>query len=117
MACHGRRASLAYDGGVFIAVAPDIIYAKDTDGDGVADVRKVMFTGFGTENVQQLVNGLIWGHDGWIYGVAASNGGMIQNRARPGSSTGFRTRTRLSVQTRRVEIRGDFRRRPVRSCV
>ena len=41
-----------YDGGVFIAAAPDIIYAKDTNGDGVADVKKVMFTGFGTENVQ-----------------------------------------------------------------
>ena len=33
-----------YDGGVFIAVAPDILYAKDTNGDGVADVKKVMFT-------------------------------------------------------------------------
>ena len=72
-----------YDGGVFVAVAPDIIYAKDTSGDGVADVRKVIFTGFGTENVQQLVNGLLWGPDGWIYGVAAGNGGMIHNRSRP----------------------------------
>ena len=43
-----------YDGGVFIAVAPEIIYAKDTNGDGVADVKKVMFSGFGTENVQGL---------------------------------------------------------------
>ena len=50
-----------YDGGVFIAVAPDILYAKDTSGDGVADVKKVMFTGFGTENVQGLVNGLLLG--------------------------------------------------------
>ena len=61
-----------YDGGVFIAVAPDILYAKDTNGDGVADVRKVMFTGFGTDNVQGLLNGLLWGPDGWIYGVASS---------------------------------------------
>ena len=49
--------------------APDILYAKDTNGDGVADVKKVMFTGFGTENVQGLLNGLLWGPDGWIYGV------------------------------------------------
>ncbi len=40
----GRPAIVPYDGGVFIAVAPDIIYAKDTSGDGVADVKKVMFT-------------------------------------------------------------------------
>ena len=72
-----------YDGGVFIAVAPDIIYAKDTNGDGVADVKKVMFTGFGTDNVQGLLNGLLWGPDGWIYGVTSSNGGTIHNRSRP----------------------------------
>ena len=88
-----------YDGGVFIAVAPEIIYAKDTSGDGVADVRKVVFSGFGTENVQQLVNGLLWGPDGWIYGVSGSNGGTIQNRSRPAAKP--------------VSVRGrDFRFRP-----
>src|SRR5262249_13945146 len=88
-----------YDGGVFIAVAPDILYAKDTDGDGVADVRKVMFGGFGTQNVQGLVNGLLWGPDGWIYGVAGGNGGDIKNLSRPGD--------------RPVSVRGrDFRFKP-----
>ena len=72
-----------YADGVFVAVAPEIIYAKDTNGDGVADVRSVMFTGFGTDNVQGLLNGLLWGPDGWIYGVASLNGGTIQNRSRP----------------------------------
>ena len=74
--------------GCFVAVAPEIIYAKDTNGDGVADVRKVMFTGFGTDNVQGLLNGLLWGPDGWIYGVASVNGGMIQNRSRPRNEGG-----------------------------
>ena len=74
---------LPYDGGVFIAVAPDILYARDDDGDGKADVRKVVFTGFGTQNVQQLVNGLCWGLDGWVYGASANNGGEIRNPSRP----------------------------------
>jgi putative membrane-bound dehydrogenase-like protein len=88
-----------FDGGVFIAVAPDILYARDTDGDGVADVKRVAFTGFGTQNVQQLVNGLCWGFDGWIYGASASNGGEIRNLARP--------------EAKPVSIRGrDFRFKP-----
>ncbi|MFO0910347.1 MAG: PVC-type heme-binding CxxCH protein [Isosphaeraceae bacterium] len=74
---------LPYDGGVFICAAPDLIYAKDTDGDGEADVRRIVFTGFGTQNVQQLLNGLAWGLDGWIYGAAAGNGGSITSPARP----------------------------------
>jgi putative membrane-bound dehydrogenase-like protein len=72
-----------YDGGVFIAVAPLIIYAKDTDGDGVADLKKTVFSGFGTQNVQGLLNGLLWGVDGWIYGSAGTNGGEIKDHARP----------------------------------
>src|SRR5262245_50287898 len=75
--------TVPYDEGVFVAAAPDILYAKDTNGDGVADVKRVVFTGFGTENVQGLLNGLLRGPDGWIYGVASSNGGMIRNRVRP----------------------------------
>jgi hypothetical protein len=66
-----------------MAAAPEIFYAKDTDGDGVADVRKVMFTGFGTQNVQGLLNGLLWGPDGWIYGVSGINGGLIRSLSRP----------------------------------
>ena len=88
-----------YDDGVFIAVAPDIVYAKDTDGDGVADLSRVVFTGFGTENVQGLLNGLLWGPDGWIYVVASVNGGIIQNR--------------LQSEKPPVSVRGrDFRFKP-----
>jgi putative membrane-bound dehydrogenase-like protein len=88
-----------YDDGVFIAVAPDVLYAKDTNGDGVADIKKVMFTGFGTENVQGLLNGLLWGPDGWIYGVTSSNGGEIRNLVHP--------------EAKPVSVRGrDFRFRP-----
>ena len=87
------------DGGVFVVAAPDLLYAKDTDGDGRADVRRVLFTGFGTQNVQGLANGLLWGNDGWIYGSSGSNGGEIRNLAKPDAKP--------------VTVRGrDFRFRP-----
>jgi putative membrane-bound dehydrogenase-like protein len=72
-----------FDGGVFIAAAPDILYAKDLNGDGKADVKKVVFTGFGSQNVQGLLNGLLWGPDGWIYGASGGNGGEIKNLLNP----------------------------------
>lgn len=72
-----------HDGGVFIAVAPEILYAKDTDGDGKADLRRTVFKGFGTQNVQALLNGLLAGPDGWIYGVGGGNGGDILPGSRP----------------------------------
>lgn len=64
-------------GGVFVAASPDIWYLKDTDGDGVADLRRRIFTGFGTGNQQGMVNNLQFGLDHWIYGSTGPNGGMI----------------------------------------
>jgi putative membrane-bound dehydrogenase-like protein len=73
-----------YDGGVFIGNAPDILYCKDTDGDGAADERRVVFTGFGRGNVQGLLNSFQWGLDGRIHGSASTTGGRI---TRPGANS------------------------------
>ena len=53
--------------------APDLLYCKDTDGDGIADVRKVLFTGFGRSNVQGLMNSLHWTLDNRIQGATSSS--------------------------------------------
>ena len=68
---------MAWRKGVLICAAPDIIYAEDTDGDGRADVRRVLFRGFATENFQARVNGLAYGLDNWIYGANGLIGGTI----------------------------------------
>lgn len=73
-----------YDGGIFIGDAPDILFCKDEDGDGKADVRKVVFTGFGRTNVQGLLNTFLWGLDHKIYGQTSSSGAKI---ARPGDKS------------------------------
>ena len=53
--------------GVLVTCAPDILYLEDTNGDGRADVRRVVLTGFATTNPQLRLNGLLYGIDNWIY--------------------------------------------------
>lgn len=72
-----------YDGGVFVGVAPDILYLKDTDGDGRADQREVVFTGFGRSNVQGLMNSFLWGLDNRIWGATSSSGAQVVRPDRP----------------------------------
>lgn len=76
-----------FDGGVFVIASPDILYCKDTNGDGKADMRRVVFTGFGAGvdrlNMQALPNCLRWGLDNRIHGQTAGNGGLI---TRPGET-------------------------------
>ncbi|HXG13318.1 MAG TPA: PVC-type heme-binding CxxCH protein, partial [Gemmataceae bacterium] len=76
-------AVMPWKGGLLAAVAPEIIYFEDTDGDGRADRRRTFYTGFGLDNIQQLINGLQWGLDNWVYGVAGSNGGTITSPEKP----------------------------------
>src|SRR6185295_17519740 len=64
--------------GVFVAAPPDIWYLKDTDGDHHADIRRKVFTGFGTQNQQSMLNNLNMGLDHKIYGSTAGNGGKIR---------------------------------------
>lgn len=70
-------AIICYDGGVFVGAAPDIWYLKDTDGDGMTDIRKKVFTGFGRGNVQGLMNSFRWGLDNRIHGATSSSGGRV----------------------------------------
>jgi len=83
---HWPTGIACWDGGVFVTAPPDIWYFKDTDGDGKADVRRKVYTGFVVYNVQALVNGLQWGVDNRIYGVTAANGGEIRPGDRPNAA-------------------------------
>jgi putative membrane-bound dehydrogenase-like protein len=63
--------------GILVAASPDILFARDTDGDGRADERRVLFRGFREGNQQHRVNGFEWGLDGWIYGANGDSGGTV----------------------------------------
>jgi putative membrane-bound dehydrogenase-like protein len=67
--------ALAWGDGVLITAAPDILYARDDDGDLRADHTEVLYTGFGRGNPQHVVNGLRRGLDNWIYGANGDSGG------------------------------------------
>lgn len=58
---------LRWKKGVIVTDAPDVIYLEDTDGDGKADVRKTMLTGFSLSNPHVNVNNPVYGLDNWIY--------------------------------------------------
>ncbi|QDV19890.1 Cytochrome c [Gimesia panareensis] len=66
-----------YNGGVYVIAPPNIYYFKDTDGDNKADIRKTVFTGLRTNNVQGLANNMKWGLDNHIYFAGGTNGGSI----------------------------------------
>jgi putative membrane-bound dehydrogenase-like protein len=74
-----------WKGGIFVTATPDVWYLKDTNDDGVADVRQRVFTGFKKLNVQAVMNNPIWGLDHRIYVAGGSNGGEIQRV--PGSES------------------------------
>ena len=76
-------AIVCYDGGVFVGAAPDIYYLKDTDGDGKADVRKTVFTGFQRGNVQGLLNSFHWTLDNRIHGATSLSGGSVRRADDP----------------------------------
>jgi mono/diheme cytochrome c family protein/glucose/arabinose dehydrogenase len=48
----------------------DVVRLTDTDGDGVADKREVVYSGVGIGrdgNLEHEQNGFVWGLDNWIY--------------------------------------------------
>ncbi len=75
---------LPWKGGVFVTCAPDIYYFKDTDGDGKADIKEVVLTGFNSDKTAQIrVSHPLLGLDGWIYVTSGLNGGKITSPKHP----------------------------------
>lgn len=104
-------AVICYDGGIFVASSPDILWFKDTNGDGKADERKTIFTGFGSHakrlNVQALLNNLTWGLDNRIHGATSRNGGLIQSVVHPNDPPVELRSRDFSFDPRTLKIRAE----------
>ncbi len=66
---------LHWKDGVIVTQAPNIVWLRDTDGDGVADKREILYEGFATQNPQLRVSHPILGLDGMVYVANGLRGG------------------------------------------
>ena len=55
------------DGGVYVANSTELVHFSDTDGDGKADDRRVVLSGFGTEDTHHIIHTFRFGPDGQFY--------------------------------------------------
>ncbi len=85
-------AVVCWDGGVFVGATPDILYFKDTNRDGVSDVRELIFSGFASDyapyatnklNVQAMMNSFQWTLDNRIHGASGGSGGKVRRLDSP----------------------------------
>ena len=88
----------AWRKGVLVSAAPEIFYAEDTDGDGIADRRETLFQGFVEGNQQHRVNGLQWGVDNWLYVANGDSGGTVKS---------LKTGQTIDIRGRDLRIRPD----------
>jgi putative membrane-bound dehydrogenase-like protein len=77
-----RPSALAcYQGGVFVAAGSEILYLKDRQTNGVADLHELAFSGFGgatpAASAKAELNSFQWGLDNRIHGVTGGLGGVV----------------------------------------
>ena len=65
---------MRWKNGVLVTDAPHLYYLEDSTGDGKADIREIILSGFARSNPQHNFNTPIYGLDNWIY---LANGGTI----------------------------------------
>ncbi len=62
------------NGGVIVHQAPETLFLKDTNGDDVADERKVLFRGWSSADTHAGPSNLHYGLDNWLYFMAGYAG-------------------------------------------
>ncbi len=72
-----------WNGGILVTAPPEVVFLKDTNGDGKADVREVVLRGFVKGVTDSNVNGLRWGLDNRVHGANGGNGGNISSPRHP----------------------------------
>src|SRR4030095_12720047 len=63
-----------YRDGVIVTQAPDILWLRDTNGDGKADKVETLYSGLGIGDTHAVINNPRWGWDVWIYATHGYSG-------------------------------------------
>ncbi len=57
-------------GGVFVGSAPYLLFIPDANRDDVPDgPPRILLDGFGYQDTHEMMNSMVWGPDGWLYGL------------------------------------------------
>lgn len=96
--------------GILLTDAPNVLYLADSNGDGVADIRDTVVTGFAQGNPQHKVNNPEYGLDNWIYlaNEPAGNATIFTQFSDPGDSIQYynqKSSTMLSVNGDGLRVR------------
>ena len=68
-----------WNGGVFVGVVPEILYCKDTTGDGRADLIEKVYTGFARDRAgEAMLNSIRWGFDNRFHLSTSLAGGNVK---------------------------------------
>jgi putative heme-binding domain-containing protein len=55
------------DGGAYVADSNDMLFLSDPDANGKARKRRIILSGFGTEDTHHILHTFRWGPDGMLY--------------------------------------------------
>jgi putative membrane-bound dehydrogenase-like protein len=99
-----------YGGGLFVAAGSDLLYLKDTKTNGIADVRKVVFSGFGstkTANALALPNNFNWGLDNRIHAASGGVAALVPESSAPGAGLVSLVRADFSFDPRALTLHAE----------
>ncbi|MEM7784836.1 MAG: PVC-type heme-binding CxxCH protein [Planctomycetota bacterium] len=84
-------------GGVWVTASPNLLFIPDSDRDDIPDGQpQVILNGFENNVVRHnIVNGLRWGPDGWLYGRHGIQGYSFVGK--PGATQSQRTPTNCCI--------------------
>ncbi len=97
---------LPYKSGVFVAQGSELFFLDDTDGDGQADKRTPILTGFGFTDTHTMTHTLVRGPDNWIHFShgALNKGNVTAVKSGATARFDFSKIGRFSIDGEKIEV-------------